>query len=95
MAAERLTIEVAWVDDGGGHVMTLEVPHGATVLNALERARLDERVGLDWRACRWGVFGRVCGGDTLLEAGDRVEVYLPLLDEPRNIRRRRASAQRR
>ncbi|MCB1747811.1 MAG: RnfH family protein [Gammaproteobacteria bacterium] len=92
--AERLAIEVGWVTAGGAEKVALEVPLGSTLLNALERARLDELAGIDWRACRWGIFGAERSGDTLLRDGDRVEVYSPLLDDPKAIRRRRAAAQR-
>ncbi|MGE0486157.1 MAG: RnfH family protein [Gammaproteobacteria bacterium] len=92
--AERLSIDIGWVSATGAEILRLDVPVGSTLLNALERARLDERAGLDWRACRWGIFGVERAGSTLLRDGDRVEVYLPLIDDPKAVRRRRAAAQR-
>lgn len=42
----------------------------------------------------WGVWSRKVTADTVLEAGDRLEVYRPLLADPKTARRQRAVRQR-
>jgi putative ubiquitin-RnfH superfamily antitoxin RatB of RatAB toxin-antitoxin module len=37
-----------------------------------------------------GIFGVVCAPDTVLRAGDRVEIYRPLPVDPKQARRQRA-----
>ncbi len=95
MAVERIAIEVAWAGPDEQWVMTLDVPAGTSLRGALERARGDERLDAAvLAAATFGIFGVVCDPDTLLAAGDRVEIYRPLADDPKLIRRRRAARRR-
>jgi putative ubiquitin-RnfH superfamily antitoxin RatB of RatAB toxin-antitoxin module len=41
-----------------------------------------------------GIFGRVVKADVVLLAGDRVEIYRPLIADPKEARRRRAARKR-
>ena len=41
-----------------------------------------------------GIFGRVVAPDALLKDGDRVEIYRPLLADPKDARRTRARHRR-
>lgn len=79
----------------------LELQQGATVAIALDAAReaLQRRLGLaaeavlacpEWRSGATGIFGEPCTRDRLLQAGDRVELYLPLQVDPKAARRARA-----
>ncbi|MEQ8659929.1 MAG: RnfH family protein [Gammaproteobacteria bacterium] len=87
----RITVEVVSVRDGTVARATLAVPPGTTLRGVAERARL---AGVDLAACRLGVFGVEYPPDHLVRDGDRVEIYHPLRDDPKAIRRRRAAAQR-
>lgn len=62
---------------------------GMTVANALDQSGLldshPELVGMPV-----GVFSRAVSLDTLVKAGDRVEIYRPLLLDPMETRRQRA-----
>jgi len=64
--------------------MTLELPAGAVVRDALIAA------GIDVEASAVGVFGKRVRPDTPLADGDRVEIYRPLLLDPKERRRERA-----
>lgn len=70
----------------------LRLPEGATVADALAAAPLHEvgldRTGFDGRV---GVFGHVVEPDHRLRDGDRVELYRALLNDPKEVRRRRAA----
>jgi uncharacterized protein len=50
--------------------------------------------GIDLTRQRVGIFGRLAERDTPLSDGDRVEVYRPLLVDPKEARRRRAGVRR-
>lgn len=76
----RIKITVAAAGDGE---RTFILPAGATVEDAL-------RAGGYAGAQSAGVFGRVCERRTPLSAGDRVEIYRPLENDPRAARRARA-----
>lgn len=90
--AERLDIEVVFRPADRARHVTLAVPRGTTVRQAIERAR---GAGLeidDLSRLRCGIYGRECSPDAPVADGDRVELYRPLLDDPKTIRRRRAAA---
>lgn len=71
--------------------VSLALPAGATVDDALERSRIRAaRPDVEIRDERLGVFGRRASRGTLLRDGDRVEIYRPLRIDPREARRRRA-----
>lgn len=66
---------------------TLHLPPGARVLDALRA------VGLETSTCAAGIWGRRAEGDQLLREGDRVELYRPLLVDPKVARRERFARQ--
>jgi uncharacterized protein len=91
--AEPIAIEVAYVDTEAPVVKSYVLPAGSTVADALLALRAD------WNADAWirgerevGVFGRVARRDVVLSDGDRVELYRPLLNDPKVARRQRARA---
>ena len=91
MAVERIRVEVVFAEAGSQEVVALELPVGVSLLHALERSRLLEPLAPSVVATlRYGVFGVVMSTQILLTDGDRVEIYRPLLEEPKAIRRRRA-----
>ena len=93
MAADRLAVSVAVATPQRQEVFALDVPAGTTVRQAIERARVfEEFPELSPAQCAFGIYGRLCAADTLVYDGDRVEVYRPLADDPKAIRKRRAAA---
>lgn len=72
----------------------LEVPAGATVLQALQASGLAvEFPALDFSVATVGVWGRKVRLGRLLHANDRIEVYRPLRVDPKVARRERFSKQ--
>lgn len=70
------------------------VDQGATVAQAIERSGLPQaRPGFDWRGASVGVWGRKSRLDAALREGDRIEVYRPLLVDPKLARRERFARQ--
>ena len=71
--------------------VALTLPAGATVGEALVRSGLAARhPELDLARCPVGIFGRRSGRQKALADGDRIEIYRPLVAEPKDARRRRA-----
>ena len=90
-SADWLDIEIAW----DTHFEALRVPRGTTVRGVIERSRLADRwPALDLSAQQVGIYGRLVTLDALVRAGDRVEIYQPLLADPKELRRRRQGARR-
>jgi uncharacterized protein len=88
--AEPLRIQVVYGPQGGAvEVVELELLPGATAATALDASGLMARHGLSQADLRFGVWGRVCGEAQVLRDRDRVEIYRPLLVDPKEARRQR------
>lgn len=86
-----LRVEVAYALPEEQAVLALEVEEGTTAGEAIERSGIAQRFpGIDIHPDRIGIFGERAGADARLRDGDRVEIYRPLLVDPKEARRRRA-----
>lgn len=70
-----------------------ELPEGATVADLLQACCLWQ-THPETRDLSLGIFSHPVTLDTLLKTGDRVEVYRPLLLDPKERRRQRAGKRR-
>ena len=91
--AETITVEVAYAKPQEQVIVAVELPAGSTLREAVERSRLAERFAeIDLERMKVGVFGKLKKTDQVLQAGDRVEIYRPLIADPKEVRKRRAAA---
>ena len=92
----RFSVVVAWsAAPGAAEEMTVELSAGATLLDALHASGLRERYSsLTSSEGAVGIWGRLRPLDTVLQPGDRVELYRPLAIDPKEARRRRQQRQR-
>lgn len=93
--ADLIGVEVAYATPEKQRLVELQVPPGTTVIEAIERSNIREEfpgMVVDERAV--GVFSRKVGPEYELQQGDRVEIYRPLIADPKEIRRQRAKGQR-
>lgn len=66
--------------------MTIEVPDGATVKDAIERSGiLRQFPAIDLGQQKVGVFSKLTRLDAVLEDGDRVEIYRPVTCDPKTV----------
>ena len=91
-----LTISVAYSPRAGEvDLCELILPAGSTVADAVRESGLARRYpGLNLAESALGVWGAFVSADQLLRDHDRVEVYRPLLVDPKEARRRRQLQQR-
>ena len=69
--------------------LTVEVPEGATIREAIDSSGiLAQFPDIDLEHQKVGVFGKVAALDSKLEDGDRVEIYRPLIADPKTIKSR-------
>lgn len=69
--------------------LKLDVPEGSTIEKAIELSGLLKRFpDIDLTTQKVGIFGKFAKLDTLLNEGDRVEVYRPITADPLTIERR-------
>jgi putative ubiquitin-RnfH superfamily antitoxin RatB of RatAB toxin-antitoxin module len=95
MAAEAgippIVVEVAHATPGKQVLRSLRVHPGTTLAQAIELSGIrDEFPGLEIGADDVGIFSRRVGLDHVLRPGDRVEIYRPLIADPKEVRRERA-----
>jgi putative ubiquitin-RnfH superfamily antitoxin RatB of RatAB toxin-antitoxin module len=92
---EAFEVEVAYATPTRQVVLRISVRPPCTAERAVrESGILDAFPGLAVVAGRIGIFGEVIDPCHLVEPGDRVELYRPLVNDPKESRRRRASRQR-
>ena len=69
----------------------MTVAEGTTVREAALQSGLEEEFPeLDLQQAPLGIFGKAVKDETVLHDGDRIEVYRPLLIDPKEARRKRA-----
>lgn len=93
MAEPMIRVEVVYAAVDRQALLVLDVPLGTPVRAAAIASGMAERFPeLDLAHCPLGIFGKLIHGPEQheLEAGDRVEIYRPLLADPKEIRRLRA-----
>lgn len=87
-----MTIEVAYALPDRQVVIELRVARGTTLEQAIELSGiLDQFADIDLEKNRVGIFGRLAQRSDELQPGDRVEIYRPLVADPREIRKQRAA----
>ncbi len=73
-------------------LLALDVDENATVEEAIKSSGLLEQFDdIDLKTNKVGVFGKLTKLSASLKEGDRVEIYRPLIADPKEVRRRRAA----
>ncbi len=92
---ERIPVAVAYARPEEQVVIPLEVPPGTTLGQAIALSGIQERFPeIDLATARVGIFSKLSPLSTLLQAGDRVEIYRPLCADSKTLRKQRAAARR-
>ena len=86
-----LQIEVVFADTREQRLLSLSVANGTTVAEAIEQSGIQQHFpAVDLSALDVGVWGQPVERSRVLRDGDRVEIYRPLLMDPREARRKLA-----
>jgi putative ubiquitin-RnfH superfamily antitoxin RatB of RatAB toxin-antitoxin module len=96
---DLITVEVAYALPQKQLLKTLSVAPGTTALEAVKMSGILESFPeIDANSDKMGVFSQVLGAKGLdepaqyqLQPMDRVEIYRPLIADPKEVRRRRAA----
>ena len=92
---DPLRVTVVFADSQSEQIICLSLPADSTVIDAVVAAGLQTYLVRTTAGVEQvGIFGRRCGLNQRLSCGDRVELYRPLRDDPKMIRRRRATTDR-
>mgnify|MGYP003362512075 FL=1 len=89
-----LEIEVVYGLPDKQMLKKLNVQNGCTAREAVCQSGLDEIFSeLDLQTAPLGIFGKSVKDETLLRDKDRIEIYRPLLIDPKEARRNRVQNQ--
>ena len=91
---QNIQVEVVLAMADRQELVALEVTVGTTLAEAITQSGLPVMFeGFELNMKNVGVFGRKASPEQVLQAGDRVEIYRPLIADPKEVRRQRALKQ--
>ena len=91
--ANKIPVEIAYALPDKQEIVMLEVEPGTTASQAVASSGINRHFPeLVLAGAKLGVFGKAVKADYILHAGDRVEVYRPLIADPKDVRKKRAAA---
>lgn len=86
-----LDVEVVYALPETQQLIELKVAAGTTAREAIENSGILQHFPeIDLSKHKIGIFGKAVRLDRVLSPGDRVEIYRPLIADPKEARRRRA-----
>jgi len=92
VATDLMQYEVAYALPEEQVILPVSGPAGMTVVQAIEQSGILARFpDIDLAVNKLGVFGKLAKADTVLNPGDRVEIYRPLIADPKEARKKRAA----
>ena len=90
--AETLKVEVCYALPDKQELIPLRLPSGATLKQAIEASGLLEKhPEIDIGKNKFGIYAKLSKLDTVLRDRDRVEIYRPLIADPKEVRKQRAA----
>ncbi|OIZ99440.1 hypothetical protein BEV13_05775 [Rickettsiella grylli] len=88
-------VDVVFADRSGEKIISILVPPNTCILAAIKLSGiLLHFPQIHFKKNKVGIFGKLCTLDTPVNAGDRIEIYQPLLIDPKKIRANRAQKQK-
>jgi putative ubiquitin-RnfH superfamily antitoxin RatB of RatAB toxin-antitoxin module len=86
-----ITVEVVYAKPQQQALVTLQLPIGISAEQAIQASGLlNDFPEIDLTQTKIGIFGSVCDLGHILKQGDRVEIYRPLILDPKAARLQRA-----
>lgn len=84
-------VEVAYALRERQALVAVEIEEGATIEEAVRRSGILKTFPeIELQRAKVGIFGRPVALDERMREGDRVEIYRPLIADPKEVRRRKA-----
>jgi putative ubiquitin-RnfH superfamily antitoxin RatB of RatAB toxin-antitoxin module len=90
-STKQLQVQVCYATPERQILLDLSVREGASLQDAIEQSGiLNQAPEIDLGLSRVGIYGKLRTLDTVLRAHDRIEIYRPLIADPKESRRKRA-----
>lgn len=91
MTEEKIKIELVYALPAEQFLFKFEVPKGTILAEAIRLSGIrDKHPEIDLEKGKFGIFGKLSKTDTVLREKDRIEIYRPLIADPKEVRRKRA-----
>jgi len=85
-------IEVAYAKPEEQVIIPIKMEDGATAEQAIEQSKIQQRFSeINLLKQKIGIFSKPCKLDAVLRDGDRIEIYRPLIADPKAVRKQRAA----
>jgi len=90
--SESITVEVVYPLPQKQEIFTVRLPAGTTLREAVEASGVMQKYPeIDLAKNKLGVFAKLAKPDAPLRDRDRVEIYRPLIADPKEVRKQRAA----
>lgn len=90
-----IDVEVVYALSDNQVLKKLEVPVGTTVAHAIQQSGIiDQFPDIDLSRNSLGIFSQFVQSNTILQPRDRIEIYRPLIIDPKEARRHRAKSRK-
>ena len=90
--AEKINVEVIYALANQQDIARVSLPKGSTATQAIEASGLlVKHPEIDLKKNKIGVFAKLAKADTVLRDRDRIEIYRPLIADPKEVRKQRAA----
>ena len=87
-----MKIDVVYALPDRVELVKLDLVEGSTLLQALERSGLLQKYPeIDVRKNKFGIYAKLTKPEAVLRDKDRVEIYRPLIADPKEVRKQRAA----
>jgi putative ubiquitin-RnfH superfamily antitoxin RatB of RatAB toxin-antitoxin module len=92
IVADSINIDVAYATPEKQVIRAVNVDAGTTLGAAIVQSGIMvDFPDLELEDAKVGIFGKAAAMTTVLSEGDRVEIYRPLIADPKEVRRQRAA----
>ena len=89
---DKMNIEVVYALPHEQLLFKVQAPQGVTVSEAIKLSGvLEKHPEIDLTQNKLGVYGKLSKGEAILRDKDRIEIYRPLIADPKEVRRQRAA----
>ncbi|MDR1889287.1 MAG: RnfH family protein [Zoogloeaceae bacterium] len=90
--SDTIDVEVIYALPDRQELIQLKLPVGSTLGDAVQASGLPQKYpDIDLQKGKFGIFSKLTRPDAALRARDRVEIYRPLIADPKAVRAARAA----
>lgn len=90
--SDLMNIEVVYPLPDKQEIFAVKLPEGSTARQAIEASGILQKYAeIDLTKNKLGIFAKLAKPDTVVRHRDRVEIYRPLIADPKEVRKQRAA----